>query len=59
MNQLLTLLRLAGMRRSTGASRLHSITWAAGLLWRNHVNAPRRHQIDRRAEVERTARGRL
>lgn len=34
--QLVILVRLARMRRSTGATRLQSITWAAGLVWRSH-----------------------
>jgi hypothetical protein len=36
-SQLVILIRLARMRRSTGATRLRSITWATGLVWRSHL----------------------
>ncbi|MFT3815237.1 MAG: hypothetical protein QM740_17965 [Acidovorax sp.] len=56
---LLTLFRLAAMRRRSGASLLTSLHWAAGLLWRNHRTARRRRHIERRAQVEHAARQRL
>ena len=36
MSTVATLLRLARMRRTAGASHLEALTWAGGLLWRNH-----------------------
>lgn len=65
MTSITAFLRLARMRRSTGASRLQAARRAAGLLWRDFLSGfatpsptppvdPRR-----RADVERRARQRL
>lgn len=59
MNQIACFIRLTAMRRRTGASLLPSVTWAAGLLWRNYRTSQRRQHIERRAQVERAARQRL
>lgn len=36
MSTVATLLRLVRMRRTAGAGHLEALTWAGGLLWRNH-----------------------
>lgn len=58
MNTLATFCRLAAMRRRAGASVVHSLGWAGGLLWRSHQTS-RRRRVDRRAEVESAVRQRL
>lgn len=58
MSALISLVNLYLMRRKS-ASPMESIRWAFGLLWRNHKTSTRRSHIERRAEVERTARQRL
>lgn len=59
MSTVATLLRLARMRRTAGAGRLEALTWAGGLLWRNHRTTERRRSVEHRSEVERAARQRL
>lgn len=72
MSTIAPFIRLARMRRSAGASRLQSIRWAAGLLWRDFLTSldspsyptppadpHRRERLDRRADIERRARQRL
>lgn len=56
MSTVATLLRLARMRRTAGAGHLEALSWAGGLLWRNHRTTQRRRSVERRSEVERAAR---
>ena len=56
MSTVATLLRLARMRRTAGAGHLEALTWASGLLWRNHRTTQRRRSVERHSEVERAAR---
>lgn len=59
MNSLAAFIRLARMRRSAGATPVQAACWAAGLLWRDHQITRRRRHLERRAEIEHTARHRL
>lgn len=59
MRVLTTLFRLAAMRRRAGASPVASLSWATGLLWRNHEISQQSHHSLRQTGVERRARIRL
>ena len=56
MSTVATLLRLARMRRTAWAGHLEALSWAGGLLWRNHRTTQRRRRVERRSEVARAAR---
>lgn len=43
MSQAACLFRLVAMRRRAGGSLPQSMTWALGLLWRNHRASQRQH----------------
>lgn len=59
MKTALCFCRLTAMRRRAGASVPEALSWALGLLWRNHLASKRRQPAERRTEVERAARQRL